>query len=247
MLIKILGSGSCVPSLKRSAPSTYLKIADKHILVDCGAGTLLQLEKAGLSYKEIDIICITHFHVDHIADLNPFIQALKWTPEFERKKDLLIIGPPGLKEFYSKYIQPLSGDPKPNTYTRFLEEIKEKKDFGDFMVESYKTIHTVESIAYKFTENRKSLIISGDTDYDEGFIPFAQKGDVLLLECSYSNNKKVKGHLIPKECGEIAKKAHVKKLILMHLYPLSKETRLQETKKIFANTILAKDLLTLKL
>jgi len=56
MILTILGSGTCVPSLKRNSPSNYLKIDDKQILIDCGSGTLLQLEKANLSYKEIGFI-----------------------------------------------------------------------------------------------------------------------------------------------------------------------------------------------
>ena len=67
MKLTILGSGTCVPSLKRNAPSNYLKIGDKQILVDCGSGTLLQLEKANLTYNEIDIVCISHYHTDQIG------------------------------------------------------------------------------------------------------------------------------------------------------------------------------------
>jgi ribonuclease BN (tRNA processing enzyme) len=46
MKLIILGSGTCVPSLKRSAPAYYLEAGGRQILIDCGCGTLLQLEKA---------------------------------------------------------------------------------------------------------------------------------------------------------------------------------------------------------
>ena len=42
----VLGSGTCVPSLKRSGPAVFLKIDNKNILVDIGPGTLVQLLKA---------------------------------------------------------------------------------------------------------------------------------------------------------------------------------------------------------
>ena len=72
MKLIVLGSGTCVPSLKRSAPAYYLEAEGKQILIDCGGGTLLQLEKIGKSYKDIDAVFITHTHPDHIADLMQF-------------------------------------------------------------------------------------------------------------------------------------------------------------------------------
>ena len=105
MKLIILGSGTCVPSLKRNSPSNYVLVGDKQILVDCGPGTLLQLERIGLSYKEIDIVCISHYHNDHISDLRFLLQALNWTPGFDRKKDLILIGPVGFQEVYEKHFQ----------------------------------------------------------------------------------------------------------------------------------------------
>jgi len=248
MILTILGSGTCVPSLKRNAPSNYLKIDDKQILIDCGSGTLLQLEKANLSYKEIDIVCISHYHTDHISDLNALIQALNWTPGFDREKDLILIGPVGFKKFYESYLKPISGTPRPDTYEIIIKEIDNKIEFDNFTIKSYKTNHNTDSIAYKFSEEEKSLVISGDTDFDENLIGFAENSDVLILECSYPNDQKVAGHLVSKECGEIAKKANVKKLVLSHLYPTSpEEIRLSETKEFFSNTILAEDLMNLNI
>lgn len=248
MRLIILGSGTCVPSLKRNAPSNYIRIGDKQILIDCGAGTLLQLEKAKLSYKEIDIVCISHYHADHISDLDALIQALNWTPGFDRKKDLTLVGPVGFKKFYELYLKPTSGTPRPNTYNIIINEISNKIEFDNFTIEPYKTNHNNDSIAYKFSENGKVLVISGDTDYDENLVKFSKNSDVLIIECSFSNDQKVIGHLVSKECGEIAKKANVKKLVLSHLYPTTtEEMRLKETKEIFSNTILADDLIMIEI
>lgn len=248
MRLIVLGSGTCVPSLKRNSPSNYIRIGNVQLLVDCGSGTLLQLEKAKLNYKEIDMVCVSHYHVDHISDLNALIQALNWTPGFDRKKDLTLIGPAGFRTFYESYLKPISGVPRPDTYNIIVEEIDNKVKFDNFIIESYKTNHNDDSIAYKFYENNKVLVISGDTDYDENLIKFSENSDLLVLECSNPNDQKVAGHLVSRECGEIAKKANVKKLVLSHLYPTSpEEIRLKETKEIFPNTILAEDLMEIKI
>ena len=84
------------------------------------------------------------------------------------------------------------------------------------------------------------------TGYDLNLIKFSKNSNLLLTECSFANGMKVKGHLIPSECGEMAKQANVGKLVLTHIYPTSSEAvRLKEAKKIFRNTILAEDLLTI--
>ena len=146
------------------------------------------------------------------------------------------------------YIKPIVF-PKPfEQFNIITQEIEDKMIFDEFEVEVYKTLHTEESLAYKFIENRKILVISGDTDFDEGLIKFSKDADILILECSHANNIKIKGHFIPKECGEIANKANPKKLILTHFYPTSPERiRLKETQKIFKNTTLAEDLMNIQL
>lgn len=247
MLLKILGSGTCVISLKRSSPANYLKIGEKQILVDCGPGTLLQLEKAGLPYKDIDMVFITHFHIDHISDLDALIWVYKWEG-LKRCKDLVVVGPVGFKKFYETYIKPLVWASPAESFDVVIKEISDKMEFKNFTVKCCKTEHTDESIAYKFTEKEKSLVISGDTDFSEDLVEFAKGSNVLMLECSFENSMKVNGHLTPKECGEIAKRAGVGKLILTHLYPASPEIiRLNEAKEMFVNTTLAKDLMEVEI
>ena len=247
MQLKILGTRTSQVSNKRISASNYIKIGDKQLLLDCGCGTLLRLNEAKISLNDIDIIFISHFHIDHISDIYSFLWAIKFRP-LGRKKDLFIIGPKGTNIFYNTYIKPIVF-PKPfEQFNIITQEVEDKMIFDEFEVEVYKTLHTEESLAYKFIENRKILVISGDTDFDEGLIKFSKDADILILECSHANNIKIKGHLIPKECGEIAKKANPKKLILTHFYPTSPERiRLKETQKIFKNTTLAEDLMNIQL
>ena len=233
MKLVVLGSGTCVPSLKRGAPGYLLIVCDKQIVIDCGSGTLLQLEKAGKSYQSIDAVFLTHTHPDHISDLIPFIQALSATPGFTRKKELLIVGPKGLKNFYEQCICSLMG--KPKTFAIELVEIEDTLDLGYLFVFSAKTLHSPNSIAYRFETGGKSLVITGDCDYDQRLIPFSHHADLLVIDCSFPNALKMPGHLTPKEAGLIAKKAEVKKLILSHIYPTiyPDDERLKECKREF--------------
>ncbi len=251
MKLIVLGSGTCVPSLKRNAPGYYLQAGDTEILVDCGSGILLQLERAGKSYKDIDALFITHIHPDHISDLMPLIHALLATPKFKRYKDLFLVGPKGFKSFYEKNIASIMG--KPETFSiRVIEIGGESKnsqmDFAPFKVLSAKTIHSEHSIAYRIEQGNKSVVITGDADYDRGIIELSKNADLLIIDCSFPDSMKATGHMSAKECGLVAKNARVKKLLLSHLYPVDTPDadRLEECKEVFDGHVsLAEDLMEL--
>lgn len=234
-----------MPSLKRSSPSNFLRVLNKDVIIDFGPGTMHQLLKAKIDYKAIDFVFFTHFHPDHIGELRSYLQALDWTPNFCRTKDLILIGPIGFKNYFKKII---NSKPRPNTYKLKIIEIKKNLALDGLKVACVKTVHSNESVGYKFTEKSKSIVITGDCDYDLNLIKFSKNSDLLLTECSFPNRMKVNGHLTPSECGEIAKQANVDKLVLTHLYTTASDAiRLKETKIIFRNTILAKDLLSIEI
>ncbi|MGA1863936.1 MAG: MBL fold metallo-hydrolase [bacterium] len=248
MKLVVLGSGTCVPSLKRHSPGYYLNVLNKEILIDCGSGTLFQLEKAGKSYKSIDAIFITHMHPDHISDLVPLIQALIATPGFKREKDILIAGPNGLKGFYERCIASFIRRLK--TFQCKLVEIKDRLDMDSLFVFSTKTVHTEESIAYRFEAEGKSVVITGDCDFDKSLIKFTEDADLVVIDCSFPDSLKVKGHMTSKECGFIANSARVKILLLSHIYPTMypDNIRLMECSRVFSGDVrLAEDLLEINI
>ena len=244
MKLIVLGSGTCVPSLKRNAPGYYIEAEGARILIDCGSGTLLQLERARKSYRDIDAVFITHRHPDHFADLMPLIHALLATPKFRRMKDLFIFGPGEFMAYYEKAIAPVLGRPE-DFFIRTIES-RAKFDFGPFHIFTAKTIHSSDSIAYRFEHRGKSIVFTGDADYDQGLIALAQNTDLLVTDCSFPVSMKAKGHLSAKECGLVAQKAKAGKLLLSHLYPadMPDAERTGESKETFDGDIaLAEDLM----
>lgn len=67
--VKLLGTSGMMPLLDRYLTSLLVKYNGMSILVDCGEATQLALRNAEESTKDIDIICITHFHADHVSGL----------------------------------------------------------------------------------------------------------------------------------------------------------------------------------
>ena len=59
------GTGGTVPRLDRFLSCCYMRYNGIGLLIDCGEGTQMAIRSAGLRFKPIEAILITHFHADH--------------------------------------------------------------------------------------------------------------------------------------------------------------------------------------
>jgi ribonuclease BN (tRNA processing enzyme) len=110
--------------------------------------------------------------------------------------------------------------------------------------------HMSESVGYRIElKNGKSIAVSGDTDYCENLIDLASGVDLLVLECSFPDEKKVEGHLTPTLAGKIASESGCKRLLLTHFYPIcDQHDILQRCRQVFhGEVILAEDLMRIEI
>ncbi len=120
----------------------------RKILVDCGEGTQVSMKMKGCGFKDIDLICITHTHGDHIIGL---IGLLSTMGNSERKKPVTIIGPVGIKEAMDA-IQVLITLPyklniieNPEGRFSLVDPI-----LSDLSIETIELEHSTECIGYNF-------------------------------------------------------------------------------------------------
>ncbi len=90
----LLGTGGMMPLPNRWLTSLLCKYNGSSVLIDCGEGTQIAIREKGLTFKPIDVICITHFHGDHISGLPGVLLAMA---NSERTEPLIIIGPRGVQ------------------------------------------------------------------------------------------------------------------------------------------------------
>jgi ribonuclease Z len=67
--IVFLGTSASAPSVHRGLSAQVVIHDEYRFLVDCGEGTQRQILKAGIGFKRLNRILITHGHLDHILGL----------------------------------------------------------------------------------------------------------------------------------------------------------------------------------
>ena len=250
MELIIIGSGTAALQPRRGPSGYVLKTGDQIFLLDGGTGTLLKCLEAGVSYKDIDKIFYTHLHLDHTIDLIPFLFSTRHTPGFARTKKLELHGPVGFKDFFNGLVGLYGKGLVEGDYEiEVVEMAQNNLSFERLKITTKLMKHSEGAIGYRFELNDKIFVYSGDTDFCEGIIELAQDADVLLLECSFPDDMKVKGHLTPTEAGKIASRAEVDRLILTHLYPPCDEVDILEVcRREFDGEIkLAEDLMRVEI
>jgi len=64
-----LGTATAVPSADRGLPALYVARGSSRFLIDCGEGTQRQIMQAGLGFRGLDHVLLTHAHLDHVLGL----------------------------------------------------------------------------------------------------------------------------------------------------------------------------------
>jgi len=251
--VTILGSGTCVPSLKRSSCAVLMEIGETKLLFDSGPGTMHRLLNIGIEIFDIDVIFYSHFHPDHTGELVPFIFATKYPDSSRRNSALTIAGGKGFVSFING-LKAVYGDwlELPEGMLRFLEldnNGPDSRQFASFTVETMPMNHSQESLGYRITDpDGKSIVYSGDTDTNENLVLLATGADLLVCESAMPDALKVPGHLTPSLAGDMAARAHVKKLVLTHLYPECDQVdlRAQARKTYQGPLVIAEDLMRIE-
>jgi ribonuclease BN (tRNA processing enzyme) len=252
MEITILGTGTATPNLERNASGLAVRTENLLIVVDIGPGVLRRLCEARIDSKLIDVILITHFHPDHVSDLAPFLFASNYQYGPVRQEAFHVVGPKGLQQFYDALVSCYGNWIVPTGDRLILREVDpqgpDAVSLEEITIRSAPSAHSFPSVSYRIEGYGVSVTVSGDTDVSEELVELAKGTDVLVCECSFPDEMKIAGHLIPSEAGRTAARAGVKKLVLTHFYPPCEEVDIvSQAAAVFSGEIVkAKDLMVIK-
>lgn len=94
MRVTILGNNSALPAFGRHPTAQTVTVYGEILLMDCGEGTQLQMQRYGVKWKNVHHIFISHLHGDHYFGLPGLINSMSL---LGRSAPLHLYAPRGLK------------------------------------------------------------------------------------------------------------------------------------------------------
>jgi len=174
MKVSVLSSGS-------KGNCTYIETKNHKILIDIGTSSLYvekSLKSIGVNPEEIDIVLVTHAHIDHVGGIKVF--SKKYGP-------LIYISDKILKQSNLK-LENISSE----------EEIKID---SDIKIKSIRLSHDVDDIkGYLIEEENSSMVYITDTGYiNENSFEYIKNKNLYVFESNHDiemlmNNPKYPHH-----------------------------------------------------
>lgn len=183
--VTILGSGAAVPTSRRNPTSQYVVCNDRHILIDCGEGTQMQIRKYGIKLQRINHILISHLHGDHYFGLVGLLSTMHL---MGRDKGVTIYGPVELEAIVKQQLEvggarlefdlqfvPLNGDVAKMIYEDKMIEIH-----------TFPLKHRIPTNGYIIKEKQKERPLLSEEIKGSGLkledLPKLKKGENVVSE-----------------------------------------------------------------
>lgn len=237
--LQVLGSGGPESGDKRASSAYVIWIDGKsRVLIDFGGGASLRFEEAGAKIQDLDVILLTHLHVDHTADLPALLKSSFFTrasgkldiygpshnlfmPSTERFIDRLFENDNGAWQYLGDH---LDGNARLQLKVYNVDKSKkEKKIYSKGLVSIYAvSVHhgPIPAIAYRVNVGTQSITFSGDMSGTYHTLEaLAKNTDILVAHNAVpkgSTGVAAQLHMTPITIGKIAKSARIKSLVLSH-------------------------------
>ena len=250
LAVTLLGTGYPLPRIDRFGPSTLVRAGDQILVFDCGRGTSQRLWQLGVPLGEVSALFLTHLHSDHtvgIADL--WLTGWLAGPSGHRAGPFVVLGPPGtrammehLEQAYAADIRIRTAEAKlpPRGVAISATEIGQGVVYrqGGVTVTAFTVDHgkwVEHALGYRVDYAGHSVVISGDTRFNENLIRFATGTDVLvhevalarpeLLSLSPAARPILNHHTSPEEAGTVFARARPRLAVYTHIVLLTTDAR----------------------
>lgn len=222
MKLTVIGSSDAFGSGGKLQTCFHVRWSGGEFLIDCGATSLIGLEREGIDPNGVSTIFITHLHGDHFGGLVWWlIHALHVA---RRTAPLTVVGPVGIEERFKTAAEALFPGSTASE-RRFDLIFRTHKDFepmeeGGVRVIPFVVSHPsgATSYALRFEVEGKVLAFSGDTEWVETLIPAAEGADLFICEC-FAYDTDARYHLNWRTIERNLERLGAREVLLTHLGP----------------------------
>jgi ribonuclease BN (tRNA processing enzyme) len=194
-------------NLTRGESASVVRMDGRLYLVDCGYGALAALVRAGLNYRDVGQVFLTHLHDDHVADVVSLL-GHQWTGG--RIEPTVVHGPAGTARLVDAAVR----YNQVNEEIRLVDEARSARvadlhraqeirasaepivvfQEGRLTVRAVENTHyppaskqhtTQRSLALRFDAGGRSSVFSGDTAYSAALVALARGADVFVCEAMH--------------------------------------------------------------
>ncbi len=218
--IRVLGCGDAFGSGGRFQTGFFVTVANHHVLIDCGATTLVAMRRFHVDPTLVDTIVLSHLHGDHFGGL-PFL-LLDAQFVSRRSQPLRIVGPHGTHDRLRQALDVLfPGSAEldwhfPLSVAEFTPG--QRESVGPIKIMPYAVEHPsgAPSLGFRLDCDGKTVAFSGDTGWTDTLIEVAQHADLFITEC-YSYTRTVRHHLDLQTLVDRQDQLMAKRIVLTHM------------------------------
>jgi ribonuclease BN (tRNA processing enzyme) len=217
--LTVVGSGTSQPQPETPASGLLIETDTTAILIDCGQGIIREL--MGIrDPRELDAIVIGHMHADHYIDLVSLRYLLPW--EGVASAHIPVLLPPGGKARLDALATAISERPRffDDAYGVLEYDPSHRIHAGDLTIAFIPGQHYVPAWGCLITgPDGERIAISGDTGPSDIFVEAARGADLVVAEATLADSgtdDPRRGHLTAEEAIEMADRAGVAQVVLVH-------------------------------
>ncbi len=239
IVVTMLGTSAPAVSTVRFGPSTLVQAGGLNLLFDAGRGAATRLTQLGVSLGNIEGVFITHFHSDHLNGFADLWMTGYLGPHGGRSTPLNVYGPPGIMEITDGLLAAYladrairgSGGLVVNEGT-LIETHEYSADGVVFenegvRVTAFEVNHgelIKPAYGYRVDYAGRSVVISGDTKYNQNVIDYGRGVDLLIHEVDITTDPAHQNirnnHTSPEEAGQIFTETAPKMAAYTHILRL---------------------------
>jgi ribonuclease BN (tRNA processing enzyme) len=221
MRVQIVGCGDAFGTGGRFNTCYHLVGERTNALLDCGASSLVALNRLGIDRNAIDTILVSHFHADHIGGIPFFMLEANYV--LKRERPLLIAGPRGLADRYGRWME-LAFPGSTSMDLRFKVTLQEldiatRAEVGTLGVTPFHVVHDDRAgpcLGFRIEVEGKLIAFSGDTEWTDTLIEVGRDSDLFICEC-YTRDKPIPTHMSLASLERRLDQIRPKKLVLTHM------------------------------